>query len=62
MEKDDSTSTQRWAEQFLKTCECPECHGLRLNREALSYKIWDKNISEVSNMDIDELKRVGRSL
>ena len=56
IENDDSTSGQKWADQFLATCECPECHGQRLNRESLSYKIWDKNISEVSRMDINELK------
>ena len=56
IENDDSTSGQKWADQFLATCECPECHGQRLNRESLSYKIWDKNISEVSRMDINELR------
>ena len=56
IENDDSTSGQKWADQFLATCECPECHGQRLNRESLSYKIWDKNISQVSRMDINELK------
>jgi excinuclease ABC subunit A len=34
---------------------CPACNGARLSQESLSYKIWDKNISELSNMDIDEL-------
>ena len=56
MEYDDSASNQKWAEQFLSTIECPECHGQRLNRESLSYRIWDKNISELSEMDISELK------
>ena len=56
MESDDSTSSQKWAEQFLAECECPECHGQRLNREALSYKIWNKNISELAAMDIAELR------
>ena len=55
IENDDSASGQKWADQFLETCVCPECHGERLNREGLSYKIWDKNISEVSRMDISEL-------
>ena len=35
---------------------CNECQGQRLNREALSYKIWDKNIAELANMDIAELR------
>ncbi len=56
IDNDDSASGQKWADQFLAVCECPECHGMRLNREALSYRIWDKNIYEVSNMDIAQLR------
>ena len=56
MENDESTSGQKWADQFLQECECSECHGQRLNREALSYRIWDKNISELAAMDISELR------
>jgi len=56
MENDDSTGGQKWADQFLAERECPGCHGLRLNREALSYKIWDKNISELATMDLNELR------
>ena len=56
MDNDDSTSGQKWADQFLAETQCPECHGQRLNREALSYKIWDKNISELAEMDISELR------
>ena len=56
MENDESNSGQKWADQFLAECECPECHGQRLHREALSYKIWDKNISELANMDLTELR------
>ena len=56
MDHDDSAAGQRWADQFLAECECPECHGQRLNREALSYRIWDKNIAELSAMDISELR------
>ena len=56
IENDDSTSGQKWADQFMATCQCPECKGMRLNREALSYRIWDKNISQVSNLDISELR------
>jgi excinuclease ABC subunit A len=51
-----AASGQKWADQFLAECECPECHGQRLNREALSYRIWDKNISELAAMDISELR------
>ena len=56
MENDDSAAGQKWADQFLAEAVCPECHGHRLNREALSYKIWDKNIAELSEMDIVELR------
>ena len=56
MDNDDSASGQKWADQFLATCECPECHGQRLKRESLSYRIWDKNISELANMDISQLQ------
>ena len=57
MDSDESATGQKWADQFLGECECPECHGQRLNREALSYKIWDKNIAELSAMDITELRQ-----
>lgn len=56
IDNDDSASGQKWADQFQTVCQCPECKGQRLNRESLSYRIWDKNISEVADMDIDELK------
>lgn len=56
MENDDSAAGQKWADQFLATTTCQECHGNRLNREALSYRIWDKNISELASMDIAELQ------
>lgn len=56
MENDDTAAGKKWADQFLAEVPCPECHGQRLNREALSYKIWDKNIAELANMDISELR------
>ena len=56
IDNDDSAGGQKWADQFLATCECPECHGQRLKRESLSYRIWDKNISQLANMDISQLK------
>ncbi len=54
-ENDDSKEAQKWSEQFMTTRLCPDCKGERLNRESLSYRIWDKNISQVANMDISEL-------
>ena len=56
MENDDSASGQKWADQFLETAQCPECHGQRLNRESLSYRIWEKNISDLAQMDLMELR------
>lgn len=56
MENDDSPSAQKWSVQFTAVKECSECHGNRLNREALSYRIWNKNIAELANMDISELR------
>ena len=57
MDNDDSAEGQKWADQFLAECTCPECKGQRLNREALSYKIWDKNISQLADMDLTELRQ-----
>lgn len=54
-EKDTSTRAQRWAEQFSRTTVCPECNGAKLNKEALHFRIHDKNISELSAMDISDL-------
>lgn len=55
IENDDSASAQKWADQFMGMVQCPQCKGTRLNKEALSYCIWDKNISELAGMDIDQL-------
>ena len=57
MDNDDSASGQKWADQFLATCQCQECHGARLNRESLSYRLWDKNISELAAMDLSDLRK-----
>ncbi|MDC2214969.1 excinuclease ABC subunit UvrA [Bacteroides thetaiotaomicron] len=54
-EKDASATAQKWAEQFARTTVCPECKGARLNKEALHFRIHDKNINDLANMDINEL-------
>ena len=54
-ENETSASAQKWAEQFSKTVTCPECGGHRLNKEALHFRMADKNIAELSAMDIGEL-------
>lgn len=57
MDNDETVSGQKWADQFLATCLCPECNGKRLNKEALSYRVWNKNIAELADMDINELAK-----
>lgn len=54
-EKDMSATAQKWAEQFAHTAVCPECHGARLNKESLHFRIHDKNIYELAAMDVSEL-------
>ncbi len=46
---------QRWVNKYSVEVECPECHGARLSREALSYRFGDKNIAELADMDITDL-------
>ncbi len=57
MQQDDeaSATAQKWAGQFITTFTCPECHGQRLNKEALHFKINEKNIAELAEMDIQHL-------
>lgn len=56
-QKDDNPSqkAQKWANQFIREIPCPECNGMRLKREALCFKIDDRNISELARLDISEL-------
>nr|WP_314802792.1 excinuclease ABC subunit UvrA [uncultured Capnocytophaga sp.] len=52
---ESSASMQRWAKDFMEEKNCPECEGSRLRKEALYFRIADKNIAELSAMDIAEL-------
>ena len=45
-----------WAEAFMTIDTCPECNGQRLKKESLHFKIHDKNISELSMLDLNELE------
>ena len=54
-EGDVSVTQQKWADQFARTDVCPDCKGARLNKEALSFRIHDKNIYQLASMDISEL-------
>ena len=56
MDNDDSASGQKWADQFLAECTCPECHGQRLNRETLAYTFGGRNIADLANMDLVDLR------
>lgn len=71
-EVDEVIRQDNWYEQLLEMTaepdeeaeenedwiECPECHGLRLSKEALSYRLGQYSISDLSNMDIDELLKI----
>ena len=58
MQQDDTATSaaQKWAGQFFSRAVCPECSGARLNREALHYRLNDKNIAQLAAMDINELR------
>ncbi len=55
--EDSSASAKKWVAQFSKTCVCPECKGKRLKKESLHFKIAGKNISDLAEMDLLELKQ-----
>ena len=58
MQQDDTATSaaQKWAGQFFSRSVCPECQGARLNREALHFRLHDKNIAQLAAMDIGELR------
>ncbi|MDR3287276.1 MAG: excinuclease ABC subunit UvrA [Prevotellaceae bacterium] len=47
--------SQNWADRFIKYVECPVCQGRRLNEQTQYFKIGDKNISDLSELDIKTL-------
>lgn len=53
--EDASSAAQKWSGQFFSRCQCPECKGQRLNKEALHFFIHGKNISDLTRMDIVDL-------
>lgn len=55
-EETTSLKEKKWAEQFISKTKCPECHGYRLKKESLWFKIADKNIGEVANMNLLEFR------
>ncbi|MFI8380346.1 excinuclease ABC subunit UvrA [Leeuwenhoekiella sp. NPDC079379] len=54
-ENNDSASLKRWAKEYMEKVECPVCDGSRLRKESLYFRVNEKNIAELSNMDILEL-------
>lgn len=53
----ESTSIKRWAKDFMDEIECETCHGARLKKEALNFKVNEKNISELAQLDVTELAK-----
>lgn len=51
----ESRSGQKFTSQFVRKISCPVCHGARLKKESLHFKIDKKNIAEISEMDISAL-------
>ncbi|MCM4168275.1 UvrABC system protein A [Arenibacter antarcticus] len=51
----NSTSIKRWAKEYMDKVECPSCEGTRLKQASLNFRIDDKNIAQLSNLDISEL-------
>ncbi|MDM1371641.1 excinuclease ABC subunit UvrA [Myroides marinus] len=54
-EESESATIKRWAKEFMDEIDCPECNGTRLKKEALYFKIGDKNIGELIQMDVETL-------
>jgi len=55
-EESSSQKVQKWASQYIKEIVCPVCEGQRLKKESLWFKFDGKNISEVSQMDLIQLR------
>ncbi|CAA0234087.1 excinuclease ABC subunit UvrA [Tenacibaculum maritimum] len=51
----ESSSIKRWAKNFMDEVSCTTCDGKRLKKEALHFKILDKNISDLAQMDVVDL-------
>jgi len=51
----DTSKDVKWTDQFINKVTCPTCNGHRLNKEALNFRVYDKNIAALAEMDINEL-------
>ena len=56
-EENAPASILKWANSFMNETECPECHGQRLKKEALYFRLNGKNIAELANMDVNSLSK-----
>ena len=54
----ESTSIKRWAKGFMDEVTCKTCNGKRLKKEALHFKITERNISDLAQMDVTELAKL----
>ncbi|MEO0900837.1 MAG: excinuclease ABC subunit UvrA, partial [Bacteroidota bacterium] len=54
-EEANSTSIKRWAKEYMDKVPCPSCHEARLRKESLYFKVGEKNIAELAQLDIAEL-------
>lgn len=52
-----SESLREWVEQFMELKKCPECNGARLRKESLWFKIDNKNIATLSELNLDKLMK-----
>ena len=55
--EESSAALQKWATSFMNTVPCPHCHGHRLKPESLAFRILDKNIGQLADMDLLELQQ-----
>lgn len=53
--EESTAGIQRWAQSFMNRITCPECHGARLKKESLHFRIAEKTIGDVASMDIQEV-------
>jgi excinuclease ABC subunit A len=55
--EDSTAGIQRWAQGFMNKKTCPECHGARIRKEALQFKLNNQTIGDIAFMDFEQLNR-----
>lgn len=55
--EDSSAGIQRWAQGFMNKKTCPDCHGTRIRKEALQFKLNNQTIGDIAFMDFEQLDR-----